>query len=374
MDRAHCGASLDEHRLVLALEAGQLGTWTWDMATASTTWDARLEELHGLAPGGFGGTFDDWVEALHPGDRAECLDRVQRALADPGPYILLHRTTWTDGSVHWIECRGRVTVDDRGNPTGTVGVALDVTDRERRRAQVAQELEAKRDVVDTLQQALLPARIPTVPGVEIAARYQPARSVVVGGDWYAVVPLAGGRLGLGIGDVAGHGLEAVEAMASARFSLRALALSGDPAEQVLGRLDQALGVFDPATLMTAMYGILDPIQRSWSFANAGHCPPMVRNADGEVRSLAFGPQPPVGVGASYEANSSELEAGSTLVLYTDGLVKRRGEPIDAGFDRLREVLQDGPPDPESLADHLLARLITAESNDDDVALVVVAVA
>ena len=83
--------SVAEQRLMLALEAAELGTWTWDMASATTVWDTRLEALHGLPPGGFGGTFEDWVAALHPDDRAECLRRVERALADPGPYLLLHR-------------------------------------------------------------------------------------------------------------------------------------------------------------------------------------------------------------------------------------------------------------------------------------------
>ena len=110
--------SLDEQRLTLALEAAAMGTWTWDMAAGRTTWDVRLEELHGLPPGGFGGSFDDWVEALHPDDRKSCLGRVQAALADPGPYVLLHRTIWPDGAVHWIECRGRVTVDARRRADG----------------------------------------------------------------------------------------------------------------------------------------------------------------------------------------------------------------------------------------------------------------
>src|SRR4051812_16636448 len=114
--------SLAEARLALALEAAALGTWTYDAASANTVWDTRLEQLHGLAPGEFGGTYDDWLAAMHPDDRPECLARVERAFANPGPYLLLHRTTWPDGSVHWIECRGRVTVDENGAPNGTIGV------------------------------------------------------------------------------------------------------------------------------------------------------------------------------------------------------------------------------------------------------------
>ena len=106
------------------------------MAAGTTVWDERLEELHGMPPGGFGGTFEDWLAALYPDDRPECLTRVERALADPGPYMLLHRTTWPDGSIHYIECRGRVLTDEQGIPTGTTGVATDVTDREQHKAAV----------------------------------------------------------------------------------------------------------------------------------------------------------------------------------------------------------------------------------------------
>jgi PAS domain S-box-containing protein len=193
------------------------------MAAGTTTWDRRLEALHGLAPGGFGGTFDDWLASLHPDDRVECVARVERALADPGPYVLLHRTIWGDGSVHHIECRGTVLTDAGGLPTGTTGVAMDVTQREQYQALIADALAYEREVVGTLQQALLPSALPSVSGTTLAARYVPAEtSPAVGGDWYAVVPLRDGRLGVAIGEVAGHGLPAVAEMAAARFSLRDL--------------------------------------------------------------------------------------------------------------------------------------------------------
>ena len=155
-------ARLDQDRLELALEAGRLGTWVWDMASGTTTWDVRLEELHGLPPGGFGGTFDDWLASLYPDDRAECLARVERALNDPGSYVLLHRTQWPDGSLHWIECRGRVTVDDCGAPTGTVGVAFDVT-RARRNPPSDRSRAGKRSPARALDAASAPPPPPS-PG------------------------------------------------------------------------------------------------------------------------------------------------------------------------------------------------------------------
>ena len=339
------------------------------MASAVTTWDERLEELHGLPPGGFGGTFDDWLAALHPDDRAECIGRVEDAIERRGPYVLLHRTTWPDGSLHWIECRGRVVVDDAGEPTGTIGVAVDVTERERRDALVAAELDEKDDLVSSLQQALLPSVLPTVPGVTVATRYVGDRSNI-GGDWYAVVPLPGGRLGLGIGDVAGHGLAAVADMAGARFSLRALAMDELDPVPVVTRLNQAVQIFEDDALITALYGIVDPAAHTWTFVNAGHCPALVRRADGSVSVVETRPQPPLGVDAEYVRQCEELAPGSVLVLYTDGLVERRREPLGDRVRRLVEVVAAGPAGAEALADEMLERLLD-DANDDDVAVVVV---
>ncbi len=332
------GSPVDS-RLALALEAAQLGTWTWDMVAGTTTWDARLEELHGLAPGTFGGTYEDWLAALYPEDRPDCLARVERALADPGPYVLLHRTVWADGSVHYVECRGTVLTDSDGSPVGTTGVAIDVTERERDRGATSRALERERDAVDVLQQALLPMSIPTVDGVTIARRYVPAeRNLAIGGDWYAVVPLPDGCVGLAMGDVAGHGLDAVAHMAAARFSLRALALTLPSApETVFDRLNEVVSVFEGSMMITAVYGILNPTDHTWSYANAGHCPVLIRRPDGGTELVQGQCDPPLGVATRFGRGEARIEPGSTLVLYTDGLVERRTEVIDEGLERLRRA-------------------------------------
>jgi len=355
----------------LALDAARLGTWTWDMAAGTTVWDARLEELHGMEPGGFGGTFEDWVEVLYPDDRAECLARVEKALADPGPYILLHRTTWPDGSVHHIECRGTVLVDGDGAPIGTTGVAIDVTERERRRVALTHALAEKSEVVQTLQQALLPPAMPHVPGISLAARYVAAqRDIAIGGDWYAVLRFPNNKIGLAIGDVAGHGLDAVADMAAARFSLRALALDESAPEDVLAQLDNVVRVFESDTMITALYGILDPVARTWTYATAGHCPAVVRNADGSTYLLDGPPDPPLGYADSVHRHRAELEPGATLVLYTDGLVERRTESLTTGFERLLAVCGVGPADPDALCAHLSTAMFRDAPVDDDVAIVV----
>ena len=250
-----------------------------------------------------------------------------------------------------------------------------MTKREQRDAAIAREREQQHDIVDGLQQVLLPTVLPRVPGVSVAARYRAAAGpMVVGGDWYAVVPLPGGRVGLAIGDVAGHGLPAVADMADARFSLRALAL-GEPApERVLARLNEVMQLFEDAdTLITALYGVLDPKARTWSFANAGHYPPVLRCADGSARLMTGTGELPLGVQTEYTRHDVQLEAGATLILYTDGLIERRSEPVTAGLDRLVTMCAtepSSPVDPEALCDELIAALVGPAGNDDDVAVVV----
>jgi phosphoserine phosphatase RsbU/P len=364
--------SITDQRLALALEAARLGTWTWDMAAGTTTWDVRLEELHGLPPGGFGGTFEDWLTSLHPDDRAECLERVEKALAEPGPYVLLHRTIWADGSVHHIECRGTVLVDDTGAPIGTTGVAIDVSERELHKAVTTEALARERELVNVFQQALLPAALPKIHGTTLAARYIAAEGPsVVGGDWYAVLPLPDGRLGVAIGDVAGHGLDAVADMAAVRFSLRALALSEPAPDRVLERLNQVVNVFESDTMITALYGVLDPKSRIWTYACAGHCPALVRAADGTTVWLDEQCDAPLGVATSFARHHAEIGPGATLVLYTDGLIERRTESIDKGLERLERACREGPADPDGLCDYLSEVMLRESSVEDDVALVVV---
>ncbi len=128
---------LTEH-LRLALDAGGLGTFRWDMATGVTEWDERLEALFGLSPGSFAGTFDGWVALLHPDDREGVVRSVEEAVATKGRFTVEHRAVWPDGSLHWLQGAGTVTLDAAGNVTGTIGCTRDVTqavlaERERQR-------------------------------------------------------------------------------------------------------------------------------------------------------------------------------------------------------------------------------------------------
>ena len=127
-------------RLALALEAGGFGTWHWDIATGAVEWDSKLEELYGMAPGEFDGTYDAYVALLHPDDAAAVLERVQEAIRSKSAYVVEHRVVWPDGSVHWVQGKGRVTLDEAGEVTGTIGCTADVTEA----MQVAIEQEHSR--------------------------------------------------------------------------------------------------------------------------------------------------------------------------------------------------------------------------------------
>jgi PAS domain S-box-containing protein len=352
-------ANLVERHLALAMDAARLGSWTWDLTSGVAHWDRRLEEMHGLRPGTFGGTFEDWVRLLHPDDRDVCVAQFEAALDDPGPFVLRHRSVWPDGSIHTIESRGTVLIDAEGRAIGTTGIAIDVPPREQ--------------LVDTLQKVLLPVALPTVPGIKVATRYRTAQAASdVGGDWYATVPLPDGRLGIAIGDVAGSGLGAVAGMAAARFSLRALALTEPAPEVVLGRLNEVVRVFERDTMVTALYGVVDPKTYTWRYASAGHLPAVLRT-DAGATFLEEATDPPLGFATAFQPRCAALQKGATLLLYTDGLVERRHMPLDDGLERLRQACRTGPADPDELCDYVVEKLLE-DANTDDVALLAITLA
>lgn len=121
-------ADLADH-LHLALSAGQLGTWRWDLKTGVTVWDEQMARLFGVELGAFDGTYEAWAAMLHPEDAQHVLDAVGHAVDTKSPYSVEHRVVWPDGSVHWLQGRGQVILDDAGTVIGTIGYSGDVTDR-----------------------------------------------------------------------------------------------------------------------------------------------------------------------------------------------------------------------------------------------------
>jgi serine phosphatase RsbU (regulator of sigma subunit)/anti-sigma regulatory factor (Ser/Thr protein kinase) len=231
-------------------------------------------------------------------------------------------------------------------------------------------LYEQRRVTESIQRSLLPQDIEPVAGLEIAARYLPAASATgLGGDWYDMFPIGGGRVGLAIGDVVGHGLPAATLMAQLRTALRAYAFDGHPPHEVLERVNRMLAHVSPATMTTASYLVLDPEHECLTMVSAGHPPPLVVDPGGSAAFLPATAGVALGVsrGTRYSSERFGLPAGSTLLLYTDGVVEVRGEPLDHGLERLR-ALSERHDGVEPLCDRILAEMVASGRPADDVAL------
>jgi PAS domain S-box-containing protein len=238
----------------------------------------------------------------------------------------------------------------------------------------AQVYEREHRIAETLQRSLLPERLPQVPGLVAAARYLPAATEAeVGDDWYDMIPIPGGGVGLVMGDVAGKGLAAASMVGRLRSALRAYALEGHDPARVVEQLNRLVWTeAEESQMATLLYLIVDPGNDQVSWVNAGHPPPLlVQDGSGEpARYLEGGRSVPLGVlpFPNFEEVVEPLHPGTTIVLYTDGLVERPGDHLDLGLDRLAEIVREAPEDPEALCDHVLASLVPAGGAPDDVAL------
>jgi serine phosphatase RsbU (regulator of sigma subunit) len=240
-----------------------------------------------------------------------------------------------------------------------------VLEQKRHAARMRRLADHERRVAETLQRGLLPRRFPDVPGLSVAVRYMPgAAGVSVGGDWFDVVPIEDKRTGMAIGDVLGRGVKAASVMGQVRIAFRAYALSGDPPDEVLKRLDHLIQALELAHFSTMTYLILDSSTGVVTFTRAGHPPPLLVSPDGEGRYVEQGLSVPLGVmpDAVFERASFSLEPGSILVLYTDGLVEG-DEGIDDGLERLRESV-DSRAELETICDRVLKRMLRNGSSDD----------
>jgi serine phosphatase RsbU (regulator of sigma subunit)/PAS domain-containing protein/anti-sigma regulatory factor (Ser/Thr protein kinase) len=245
------------------------------------------------------------------------------------------------------------------------------------RARAEQELqmihEEEHRVSLGLQRALLPGGVLQHPGVAIAARYE-ARSefLEVGGDWYDSFTLPSGLIAIAAGDVVGHGLEAAATMGKLRVATAALARHANGPGQLLSLLDEFTAGADGAEFATACFATFDPASGTLRFASAGHPPMLVVTPNGEPRWLTGGRSGPLvrDVDPARPDASTTLEPGSLLVLYSDGLIERRGEPIATGLDRLwRAASAIVDATVEQACDALIDAMGVATTRSDDVVVV-----
>ncbi|WP_399886568.1 PP2C family protein-serine/threonine phosphatase [Streptomyces sp. BBFR51] len=241
------------------------------------------------------------------------------------------------------------------------------------------EVERTRTSMATMAEELLPSRLPRVPGVQLAARHRTGPRG--GGDWYDALPLPDAALGLAVGSVTGSGPSAVAAMGRLRASLRAYAvMEGEDPVAVLSDLELLLRLTEPARSATALFGYCEPALRRITLAGAGHSPPLLigqRRTEFVETSVSA----PLGMLACWEAPSVELQAepGETVLLYTDGLLHRTGDPADRAFARLHAAAAGVPRaerrDPGAVAEHVLRTVLPdgkaeADSEEDVVLLAV----
>jgi Stage II sporulation protein E (SpoIIE) len=229
----------------------------------------------------------------------------------------------------------------------------------------------QRSIAEILQHALLPAALPQLPGVESAARYQAGREGTdVGGDWYDVIPLDESKFIFVVGDVSGHGVMAATIMARLHFAIRAYAAEGDSPEVILRKLGRLLSLDRDKSFATILCGIVNVEEHTLTLVNAGHLPPLLMNGKGDggdyVRTAVY---PPVGVmeATDYESVTLTVPAKATILAFTDGLVERRGEIIDAGLDRLKTITAGDP----AVLDDLLSKVLIGMKDggyEDDMAI------
>ena len=316
---------------------------------------------------GFAGRIAANREAVRITDLAHA-EIVNPLLAEKGLKSLLGVPLIAEGAVIGVMHVG--SLEERDFTDDDVELLQSAGDRAALAVQ-ARLAERERGLAEALQRSLMP-RLPDVPGMSIAGRYLPS-AARLGGDWYDAFTVPGGRLGMAIGDVSGRGFHAAALMGQLRSGLRAYAMEGGSPAEVVGRLSQLLRQLEPGRNATLQYLLLDPQEGSLLLASAGHPPPLVLNGGGTGSFVELRGSVPLGAVryASYEEVETRLDPGATLVLYTDGVIERPGEPLDAGLERLLEAATRADRDPLGICDAIVRALLPEGATRDDAALLVV---
>ncbi|HEY2765750.1 MAG TPA: SpoIIE family protein phosphatase [Pseudonocardiaceae bacterium] len=261
--------------------------------------------------------------------------------------------------------------DDQATVIGVISYMIDVTDS------LLAKHTAQREhaVLQALQERLLPAGLPVLPQVRVAARYRAAgNELAAGGDWYDAVPLDHGRLAVSVGDVVGHGPGAAAVMGQLRSVLKAALLDRGDAIAALAQLEHFVRTLPPARGSTACVVIFDPATGLLRHATAGHPPPLLIEPNGSAEFLSSAPSAPLGLpGPPASAGVASLPPGAAVLLYSDGVVERPGAPTEQSRQRLRTVCEEAVArgcSPTELVDAVMAGL-AGETLPDDVVLLVV---
>jgi serine phosphatase RsbU (regulator of sigma subunit) len=380
-------AADDADRLATLLQhaqrLGRIGSWEENLRTGEVRWTEPTFALFGQAPG-----VPVPIADLHSHVPADDIPAVQgfrdTLLAEHRETAAAFRVVRSDdGSVRQIRAYAEPVTAPAGTVVAVRGAYQDVSSDYHTRLAFAAAREQLADSEERaaeehrlalrLQEAITPRSSEPLaaPGLDVAARYRPSgQGNLVSGDWYDTVLLPSRKVLVVVGDIAGHGLDAVTGMVTVRNSLRGLAITGAGPGTLLGWLNTAACHFSEAVMGTVICGLYDPAGRSLRWARAGHLPPiLVRDGVAETLSLPPGLLLGADPDGSYTEAVTQLEAGDLLLLFTDGLIERRDQPIDDALDSLLRVARRPAPDIGSFADFVVAE--TASNTDDDACLVAV---
>ncbi|GHF34628.1 MULTISPECIES: PAS domain S-box protein [Streptomyces] len=338
-----------------------------------TYWNAAARRLYGytaedvvgrhvslLAPPSCKAEVGVLLDRLSRGEKVEHFETLR--VTNTGALLDVDVTLWP-------------TRDARGTVISACAIVRDISERKRAEAELTRLYEQQRHVALTLQRSLM-GTPPDVPGLHYASRYLPAtQGAGVGGDWFDLVPLGGGQVGVLIGDVMGRGLEAAAVMGQLRSAANALARTGMPPRQLMQALDTIVADL-PDQLVTCSYLVIDPDAGQMAICSAGHLPPLLAAPDHRVGPIPVPVSVPLGVGdIPHQQVVVDVPPGSTLALYTDGLVETPATDIEQQITALASELSRSfasTGDLEAAADRALAALLPdAAGHNDDVTLLLV---
>ncbi|WP_441248050.1 SpoIIE family protein phosphatase [Kitasatospora sp. McL0602] len=377
--RAHDQQEQRETQLAQAQRLARLGLWSWEAGSGQVECSSGLRRLLGLPEEPTGLELEVALAAITPEDRPAVRAAAALLLAGRSSTTAEFRLTGPGGNRRTLRAMAETVPGlTPGSVLAVRGVVQDVTAWRRteeqlssardRLAEERRRTAAEHRAAQALQHALtdVPGG-PEVAGLDCAVRYLPAeRANKVGGDWYDILALPDGPVLVVVGDVSGHGLRAAAGMAQLRHSLRGMAYTGLAPAEILRRLNRMLCHERSDYIATAICGLLDPRTGRLSWARAGHLPPVLTH-DGTARTAGLPAGQVLGAtaGAAYGPAELRLAPGETLLLYTDGLVERRGDDLDHGVARLLRAAEEyRAPDLQGLLDHLLRRLGAPNPADD----------
>jgi PAS domain S-box-containing protein len=315
------------------------------------------------------------TDLVHADDRATVLDAFEGA--GESEFHFEARLLRPSGEEVLVSVYGEVVLDARGGRELLRGSVQDIT--ERRAAEEALSMAAanaeaaarEHAIADQLQRSLLPQQGFDLDHLEVATYYRAGvEGTQVGGDWYDVIELGGGRTALVVGDVMGRGVRAAAVMGQLRAAVRAYARLDLPPADLLESLDGLVREIGEDQIVTCIYAVFDPSDRVLRFANAGHLPPIVTSSGGESRLARGVENPPLGVGPfNLTQHEVELASDARVVLYTDGLVERRGEDLELGIENLARRVADLTGPVAGVPEQLVSVMLP-DGPDDDVAILV----